>query len=211
MFRRAVFLLGLLMLVGCADESVKRNPSNSVMSQPQAQALSDTPGQAYPTEIVSDFMQSCTQGEQIRQLGCGCSITNIQQTISLRDYVQVNQSVLEGHPLPVQMKQIFSTCNQQAIIAQQNAQGMTANAALEQQYAVDSYRSRMARSEENARSMNRLNEIGMENTGRIMTTRYGSDSSSESNNYPCDYPNQRDSMGRYCGDRAATVRPGGRY
>ena len=27
---------------------------------------------------------------------------------------------------------------------------------------------------------------------------------------PCDYPDQRDSLGRRCGGRAASVRPGGR-
>jgi hypothetical protein len=184
------------------------------MNQPETPVLSDIPGQAYPTEVVSEFMQACTRGEAIRQMGCGCSITNIQKTISLRDYVQVSQSVVENNPLPVGMQQIISTCNQQAMIAlqksqyaqQQQAQAL-ARQQLEQQYAVDSYRNRMAISRAMAADQGRLHVIGAENVGRAMTMRYGD---SPAPPYPCDYSNQRDSMGRYCGDRAATVRPGGR-
>ncbi len=34
---------------------------------------------------------------------------------------------------------------------------------------------------------------------------------SASLSHPCDYPNQRDSQGNYCGDRSAVIRPGGRF
>jgi hypothetical protein len=221
MFRRAVFSLGLLMLVGCADESVQRNPSNSVrnsansaMSQPQIPELSDSPGQAYPPQIVSDFMQSCTKGESIRQLGCGCTITNVQKTMSLRNYIRVNQSILEGNPLPVQMKQIFSTCNQQAMVALQNAQNAQQlqsqsinREQLDREYFADNYRSNMAMQRAMIEGANQQSQLGTKAMGQAMTTRYGG---AEDPQYPCDYSNQRDSMGRYCGDRAATVRPGGR-
>jgi len=54
----------------------------------------------------------------------------------------------------------------------------------------------------------KMHEIGTQFLINAASMRY--DSPPTPKVYPCDYPWQQDDMGRLCGDRAASERPGGR-
>jgi hypothetical protein len=43
----------------------------------------------YPSQIISAFMQGCTQGKQARENLCACVIDKLSYTISNRDFARV--------------------------------------------------------------------------------------------------------------------------
>jgi len=43
----------------------------------------------YPPEVVTAFMQGCTQGKQARENLCACVIDKLSYTISNRDFARV--------------------------------------------------------------------------------------------------------------------------
>jgi hypothetical protein len=43
----------------------------------------------YPPQVITAFMQGCTQGKQSRESLCGCVIDRLSHTISNRDFARV--------------------------------------------------------------------------------------------------------------------------
>jgi hypothetical protein len=43
----------------------------------------------YPPQVITAFMQSCTQGKQARANLCGCVIDKLSYTVSNRDFARV--------------------------------------------------------------------------------------------------------------------------
>jgi hypothetical protein len=227
MLRRVSLALCLFTLVGCGGSRVAESPAslpNSGLSQaPPVQTVSQIPGQPYPEQAVHNFMEACVAQGGLSST-CTCMVTGIQQNLSFQDYLALEQQSARSGQLTQPIVQIATGCHQQTV-AQQAANSQAsrqqhdqkfsdeqaqqfANEELARQYVRDSYRNNMKMALASQRGQQRMGEIMMRNLGEMFQQPpYGGSNSSE---YPCDYPNQQDSMGRTCGDRAATVRPGGR-
>jgi hypothetical protein len=43
----------------------------------------------YPPQVITAFMQGCTQGKQARENLCACVIDKLSYTVSIRDFARV--------------------------------------------------------------------------------------------------------------------------
>ena len=50
----------------------------------------------YPPQVITAFMQGCTQGKQARENLCACVIDKLSYTVSIRDFARV----LAGRAVP---------------------------------------------------------------------------------------------------------------
>jgi hypothetical protein len=46
----------------------------------------------YPPVVVNNFMQSCTQGKQNRRPYCACTLNELSDTVSVRDFARIGLS-----------------------------------------------------------------------------------------------------------------------
>jgi hypothetical protein len=46
----------------------------------------------YPDVVVNNFMQSCTQGKQNRRAYCACTLDELSNTVSVRDFARIGRS-----------------------------------------------------------------------------------------------------------------------
>lgn len=79
---------------------------------------------------------------------------------------------------------------------------------LDEQMAMEAFRNQYEAAEGMQDYYLRMRQQGIEMLNSAYSQRFDSPSNGY---YPCDFPWQYDSMGRQCGDRAATERPGGRW
>ena len=176
----------------------------------------------YSPQLVNNFMGACTQkgGSQIT---CGCTINTFEQNFSEPEYIKMEQQFVATGKLPeFIIQEIRNNCS--------NSEVQTPIARSQQEYLdlqnqLDAIAVRrefrqagIARVNMAAESQQRTTQESVISAGRLpsemMKNIYGNAGrgiTSGNAEHPCDYPNQRDSQGNYCGDRSAVVRPGGRF
>ena len=173
-------------------------------------------GKPYSPQLVNNFMRACIQ-KGSSQTNCGCMLNTFEQNFSEPEYIKVEQQLSATGKLPgFVIQEIRNNCS--------NSEIQTPIARSQQEY-LDYEEQRRFRQLEQQAAIERANQFSADQSKSIAdTAKRMAESSSAAmksvnesagfgirNEHPCDYPNQRDSQGNYCGDRSAVVRPGGRF
>ena len=173
-------------------------------------------GSSYSPQLVNTFMGACIQ-KGSSQTNCGCMLNTFEQNFSEPEYIKVEQQLSATGKLPeFVIQEIRNNCSHSKI--------QTPIARSQQEY-FDYEEQRKFRAMERQAGIERTNQWNTAQTTiaadqqRLMAEaseralKYSSATAGVGfrNEHPCDYPNQRDSQGNYCGARSAVVRPGGRF
>jgi hypothetical protein len=73
---------------GCGGGKSAATTSSPTTSSTQTR-ITLTGKYRYPTQVVTAFMQGCTQGKQARENLCACVIDKLSYTVSNRDFARV--------------------------------------------------------------------------------------------------------------------------
>ena len=178
-------------------------------------------GKPYSPQLVNNFMGACIQ-KGGSQTNCGCMLNTFEQNFSEPEYIKVEQQLSATGKLPkFVIQEIRNNCS--------NSEIQTPIARSQQEY-FDYEEQRKFREMEQQAAIERINQFSADQSKSIADTakRMWESSSAatvksiesagrgisgrvETLEHPCDYPNQRDSQGNYCGARSAVVKPGGRF
>ena len=77
-----------LVAAGCGGGKSSATTSNPTTTSTQTR-ITLAGKYRYPPEVVTAFMQGCTQGKQARENLCACVIDKLSYTISNRDFARV--------------------------------------------------------------------------------------------------------------------------
>ncbi len=180
---------------------------------------------SYSPQLVNNFMGACIQNGST-QTNCGCTLNTFQQNFSEPEYIRMEQQFITTGKLPeFVMQEIRNNCNnsgiQTPIARSQQEQILKLEAKykdrerLSQQISQMQQRSHEASIEsisQGSQAISDMSRIFAAGLARSWQTPQGTLSGAlDTPNHPCDYLNQRDSQGKYCGDRSAVIRPGGRF
>ena len=172
-------------------------------------------GKSYSPQLVNNFMGACTQ-KGTSQINCGCMLNTFKQNFSEPEFLKMEQQFTATGKLPqFVIQEIRNNCS--------NSEIQTPIARSQQEY-FDYEEQRRFRAMEHQAAIERANQFSADQSKSIAdTAKRMWESSSAATvksiesagfkplEHPCDYPNQRDSQGNYCGDRSAVVKPGGRF
>jgi hypothetical protein len=172
-------------------------------------------GKPYSPQLVNNFMRACTQ-KGTSQTNCGCMLNTFKQNLSEPEFLKMEQQFTATGKRPeFVIQEIRNNCS--------NSEIQTPIARSQQEY-FDYEEQRRFRIMQQQAAIERVNQISADQSKSIAdaANRMWERSSAatvktiESGTFapvahPCDYPNQRDSQGNYCGGRSAVVRPGGRF
>jgi len=174
-------------------------------------------GKPYSPQLVNNFMGACIQ-KGGSQTNCGCMLNTFEQNFSEPEYIKVEQQLSATGKLPkFVIQEIRNNCS--------NSKIQTPIARSQQKFFdLEEHRKVSAiyrqAGIERANMMSAAQAKSMEDQSRLMAEsvesalKYSSATAGvgfRNFEHPCDYPNQRDSQGNYCGDRSAVVKPGGRF
>lgn len=67
-------------------------------------------GSAYPPQVISNFMESCTGGDETMQGACECAIAQIQEQYTFEDFMRLDRDVQEGGTAPEGITAIMQAC-----------------------------------------------------------------------------------------------------
>ena len=172
-------------------------------------------GKPYSPQLVNNFMGACTQ-KGTSQTNCGCMLNTFKQNFSEPEFLRIEQQFTATGKFPeFVIQEIRNNCS--------NSEIQTPIARSQQEY-FDYEEQRRFRAMERQAAIERTNMLAEANSKSIADTanRMWESSAAARKSveesaglgivtHPCDYPNQRDSQGNYCGGRSAVVRPGGRF
>lgn len=176
----------------------------------------------YSPQLVNNFMGVCVQRGG-SQTTCGCTINTFEQNFSEPEYIRMEQQLVATGKLPeFIIQEIRNNCSNSEVqtpIARSQQDYLDLQNQLDAIAARREFRQANIERENvaNAYQQKAMADIGRrlsESSDRMMDNMYrnaGKGITSGNSEYPCDYPNQRDSQGNYCGDLSAVVRPGGRF
>ena len=176
----------------------------------------------YSPQLLNNFMGACLQNGS-SQTTCGCTINTFEQNFSEPEYIKMEQQLVATGKLPeFIIQEIRNNCSNSEVqtpIARSQQEYLDLQNQLDAIAARREFRQAgVARVNMAAESQQRTTQESVISAGRLpsemMKNIYGNAGrgiTSGNAEHPCDYPNQRDSQGNYCGDRSAVVRPGGRF
>jgi hypothetical protein len=66
--------------------------------------------QAYPQEVVDNFMESCTNQPGANESYCRCAINQLQETMSYDEFQAADREISEGGDMPEELMNAVESC-----------------------------------------------------------------------------------------------------
>lgn len=157
----------------------------------------------YRTRILVANPQNRTAIAVYQQvMDCRSGVYQIIESVTLTNQGQVIKH--QTQPLPPEQTAVGSLQEQLHNIVC-NGGAVANDPSLDQQMKLEAFQNQFRAAENMLDRYAKMREIGTQALMNAASQRYG-----DTPTYPCDYPWQQDNMGRLCGERSASERPGGR-
>ena len=135
-------------------------------------------------------------------MDCRSGVYQVIEEVTLTNQGKVIEH--QTKPLPPEQTAIGSLQEQLYNIVC-NEGTVATDPSLDQQMKLEAFQNEWKAAEMMLDNYTKMRIAGNEAIAKAASFRYG-----DTPTYPCDYPWERDSMGRLCGERSASERPGGR-
>jgi hypothetical protein len=96
----------ILALGACGGSD---NDSNEAASSNNGSAENGG-GDGFPQTVVDNYMKGCTSGGQATEEYCQCSLEQLEKTLSLEEFVDLEQEFTANGELPKEIEDAVTAC-----------------------------------------------------------------------------------------------------
>lgn len=97
----------ILALGACGDSG---DDSNDAAAKTNDEAVENEGGEGFPQTIVDNYMKGCTAGGQATEEYCECSLDQLEKTLTLDEFIELEESFTTTGDLPQELQDAVAAC-----------------------------------------------------------------------------------------------------
>jgi hypothetical protein len=108
--RVMVFAAAAILALGACGDS--GDDSNQAANRENDSVETDGGGggEGFPQTVVDNYMRGCTAGGQATEEYCECSLEQLEKTISLEEFIELEESFTTTGELPQELQDAVTAC-----------------------------------------------------------------------------------------------------
>jgi hypothetical protein len=97
----------ILALGACGDSG---DESNEAANKESETVETEGGGEGFPQTVVDNYMRGCTSGGQATEEYCECSLDELEKTVSLEEFIELEETFTASGDLPQELQDAVTAC-----------------------------------------------------------------------------------------------------
>ena len=108
--RLMVFAAAAILALGaCGDSGDDSNEAANKESE-AVETEGGADGEGFPQTVVDNYMRGCTSGGQATEEYCECSLDELEKTVSLEEFIELEEAFTASGDLPQELQDAVTAC-----------------------------------------------------------------------------------------------------
>lgn len=106
--RLMVFAAAAILALGACGDS--GDDSNEAANRDGEAVENEGGGEGFPQTVVDNYMRGCTSGGQATEEYCQCSLDELEKTVSLEEFIELEEAFTTTGDLPQELQDAVAAC-----------------------------------------------------------------------------------------------------